>query len=515
MATSPKGWPPRWLSFNTTARTRTRGDEAAEFVNTYARVVKSSVGGAVGERITLRPWQRRLIDGLLAEDSSGRLRHRAALVGLPRKQGKSALGAGLALWSLFCGEPGGEVYSCAGTREQARIVFASAKRMVELDPELSAISKVYRDAIEVPDTGSVYRVLSREAPASEGLSPSFVVFDEVHVQQDDELWNVMALGAGARLEPMLLGITTAGSRTDNLGRDSHCFKLYEHGRKVAAGEIEDPTFFFAWWEPKHGAAADYTDPKVWAEANPGLGDLNSLEDFRSTIVRTPEAEFRTKRTNVWVVGSTAALPHGAWDRLAAPSRTIDPSVPVVLMADGSWSGDSTGVVGITCEETPHLFVVDLWENPHDGTAWRVPIADVEERLRLAARSMPVVELGMDPYRWQRSMQVLEDEGLPLVEYPMGSVERMVKAWQVFYDSVLDGTFTHDGDQRLARHVASMVLKIDNRGARPTKETKNSERHIDLGVCAVAGLERAIWHATHEAPANAAPAIIDPWSLPDA
>jgi phage terminase large subunit-like protein len=107
---------------------------------------------------------------------------------------------------------------------------------------------------------------------------------------------------------------------------------------------------------------------------------------------------------------------------------------------------------------------------------------------------------MDPYRWQRSMQVLEDEGLPMIEYPMASVERMVKAWKLFYDSVLDGAFTHDGDPRLARHVENMVLKYDTRGARPTKESKASTRHIDLGICVVAGFERAVWHA------NAAPPV---------
>lgn len=497
MAARTPGWPPRWCSLNPTARTRSRGPEAVEFVNAYARVTKASVGGHAGDLIVLRSWQERLLAGLLAEDSTGRLRHRAALIGMARKNGKSALGAGLALWSLFLGDAGGEVYSVAGTRDQARIVFGSAKRMVELDPELSETAKVYRDAIEVPSTGSVYRVLSREAGASEGLSPTFVVFDEVHVQPDDELWNVMQLGAGARREPMLLGITTAGAMTDAHGRDSLCYRLYQHGRRVVSGEVDDPSFFFAWWEPGAGVQADHTDPKVWAEANPGLGDLCAVEDFHSTIGRTPEAEFRTKRTNVWTAGTTAALPHGSWDRLADPDREVDPDTPVVLMADGSWSGDSTAILGVTVEETPHLWVVDLWERPPDARDWRVPVTEVEDALRRAAREWRCVEAGMDPYRWQRSMSVLEDEGLPMVEYPMGSVERMVKAWKLFFDAVLDAKLTHSGDPRLARHVANMVLKIDARGARPTKDSKVSERHIDLGVCAVAGLDRALWHASQK------------------
>lgn len=481
-------WPPRWLTSEATATSR--GPEAAEFIGGYCRIVKESIGGRAGELVVLRPWQLALLDAMLAEDDEGRLRYRTALVGMARKNGKSALGAGLALWGLFLGPEGGEVYSCAGTRDQARIVFGSAKRMVELDPELSGIAKVYRDAIELPASGSVYRPLSREAGVSEGLSPHLVIFDEVHVQPDRELWDVMELGTAARTDPLMVGITTAGVRTDARGADSLCYGLYQHGVKVASGEVDDPTFFFAWWEPQAGAQADHRDPSTWAEANPGLGDLCAVEDFHAKLQRTPEAEFRTKRTNVWVAGSTAALPHGAW-AARATDREPDPDVPVVLMADGSWSGDSTGILRITVEETPHISVVDLWENPGSND-WRVPVADVEQAIRDEARRRQVLEVGMDPFRWQRSISVLEDEGLPMVEYPMGSVPHMVKAWKLFYDLVLDGGLEHDGDQRLARHVEAMVLKVDRHGARPTKEAKMSARHIDLGVCAVAGVDRALW-----------------------
>jgi phage terminase large subunit-like protein len=490
------GWPPRWVSLEPTAKTPSRGGEAGEFIEGYCRVVKDSVGGRSGELIRLRPWQRNLTTALLAETPDGRLQHRTALIGMARKNGKSALGSGLALWGLFLGPDGGEVYSCAGTREQARIVFGTARRMVELDPELSSLAKVYRDAIEIPSNGSVYRPLSREAGVSEGLSPHLVIFDEVHVQHDRELWDVMELGTGARSEPLMVGITTAGARTDAHGKDSLCYGLYQYGRRVALGEIEDPGFFFAWWEPKAGSDADHRDPKVWAEANPGIGDLCAVEDFEAKVLRTPEAEFRTKRTNVWVSSSSSALPHGAWDKLADPDRVVSPDTPWVLMGDGSWSGDSTGILAVSVEERPHIRVVDLWERPSDDPGWRVPVADVEQAFRDACRSASVVEVGMDPYRWQRSMAVLENEGLPMVEFPMGSPARMIAAWKTFFDLVMDGGMTHDGDARLARHVEAMVLKIDRQGARPTKDAKMSAAHIDLGVCAVAGVDRAMWHTSN-------------------
>jgi phage terminase large subunit-like protein len=500
VSTKSSGWPPQHCTLRPTKRTRTRGPRAAEFIETYCRITKDSVAGKSGDLLVLRPWQRQLLNALFAEDTRGQLRHRAGLIGVARKNGKSVLGACLGLEGLFLGPDGGEVYSCAGTRDQARIVFGTARRMVELDGELAANAKLYRDAIEIPATGSVYRVLSREAGFSEGLNPTRVIFDEVHVQPDDDAWNVMALAGGARVETMILGITTAGARLDLRGQDSFCYRLYQYGCRVASGETVDPSFFFAWWEPTLGSSADHTDPKVWAQANPGMGDLCSVTDFEATLPRTSEAEFRTKRTNVWVTSASAALPHGVWSRLAEPARQVDPDTPVVFMADGSWSGDSTAIIGVSVEAKPHIWVEDLWEKgPEDGREWRVPVAEVEEAMRRAATHHRTVEMGMDPYRFQRSMQILEDEGLPMLEYHMGSVERMVKAWKTFYDLALDGGFTHSGDPRLARHVDSMVLKIDAKGARPVKDSRMSTRHIDLGICAVTGIERAMWHAGHEAP----------------
>lgn len=496
-----RAWPPALLS-PTRPRARSDGPQCAEFIEAFCRITKDSIAGRSGTELVLRPWQRRLLHGLLERRPDGRLKHRQALIGMPRKNGKSALASGVALWGLFCGPDGGEVYSCAGDREQARIVFGAAKRMIEMDPELSGLVKLYKDAVEVPSTGAIYRVLSAEAYTKEGLNPHLVLFDEVHVQPNDELWNVMALAFGARVDPLMLGITTAGARTDSRGGDTLCYRLYQHGRRVASRELDDPSFFFAWWEPKRGTDCDHTDPKVWIEANPGYGDLVDTEDFVSSVQRTPEAEFRTKRTNVWVVSSSSALPHGAWDSRAGVAPT-DPDL--VLFCDGSWAGDSTGIVSATVTPTPHLDVVDVWERPPDDQSWRVPIHDVEQTIIDLCRSTPVRAVVFDPFRWQRTMQVLEQAGIPVVEFPTNSPARMVPAWKSFYDAVLDGGLTHSGDPRLARHVENMRLKIDQQGARPVKEHGASQRHIDLGVCAVGAFVEAVAQQA-EAPAE------DPWVM---
>lgn len=488
-ASSVEGWPPRWLT-RVPAEQRAAGDgaHAAAFIEAMCRITKDSVAGGAGTPLELRGWQRELLAHLLARRGDGRYRHRQALIGVARKNGKSALGAGLALYGLLMGPEGGEVYSCAGDREQAKIVFGTARRMVEMEPELADICKCYRDVIEVPSTGSVYRALSAEAFTKEGLNPHAVLFDEVHVQPSRELWDVMALASGARVEPLMVGITTAGVKTDATGGDSLCYTLYQHGKKVVTGEVDDPSFFMAWWEPR-AAKADHRDVATQRQANPGFGDLVAEEDFASAVLKTPEAEFRTKRCNQWVSTARTWLPTGAWEA-CAQERPIPDGAEVVLGFDGSFSNDSTALVVVECGEVPHVDVVECWEKPAQaGPGWRVPIAEVEDAIRAACRRWQVREIACDPYRWARTYQVLEDEGLPILEFPQ-SPARMVPATQRFYEAVLNNGLTHAGDPRLARHVDNCTVKTDQRGSRLQKETRNSPRKIDLAIAAVMALDRA-------------------------
>ncbi|MEU5424021.1 terminase large subunit [Streptomyces olivoreticuli] len=466
-----------------------RGDgrDVTDFIETLCSVTKDTYAGPSGSPLLLRPWQHQLLGHLFARRKDGRRRHRVALIGEPRKNGKSGLGAGMALDGLFDGM-GAEVYSCAGDKEQARIVFGDARRMVENNPDLSSAIKTYRDALEVVETGSVYRCLSAEAFTKEGLSPTRVIFDELHVQPNPDLWNVMALAAGARLDPLLIGITTAGVKSDSTGRDSICYQLFQYGQKIAAGEENDPSFFMAWW----GAPdeADHRSPETWRLANPAFGDLIDPEDFEAAVRRTPEAEFRTKRLNQWVNASAAWLPAGAWEACRGEETAVPDGAEVTLGFDGSFNGDSTALVVVSCGEVPHVDVVEAWEKPQlAGQEWTVPILEVEDAIRAACRRWHVREIVCDPYRWGRTYQVLEDEGLPVVEFPQ-SPARMIPATSRFYEAVMNRSLTHSGDPRLARHLANCVIRTDSRGSRLSKDARNSPRKIDLAISAVMAHERA-------------------------
>lgn len=489
---------PLWLTHVDPADiARGDGSEFGQFTQ-FLRVTKDSVGGAAGEPLVMREWQTDMMRRLFARKPNGRLKHRQALIGVPRKNGKSALGAGVALYGLAFGPRGGEVFSCAADKEQARIVFGTAKKMLELEPQFGSMFKTYRDAIELPATGSVYRVLSAEAFTKEGLNPHLVLFDEVHAQPNRELWDVMSLATGARTEPLLVGITTAGVKSDSTGGDSLCYGMYQHGCRIASGEIDDPSFYFEWWGAPEGA--DHRDPAVWAAANPGYSDIVSADDFASAVLRTPEAEFRTKRLNQWVSTAQAWLPAGTWDACATEGPGIPDGADVVLGFDGSFNNDSTALVVVSCpvgETLPHVDVVAAWEKPSGiGNDWSVPIVDVEDEIREACRRWQVREIVCDPYRWARTYQVLESEGLPVVEFPQ-SPARMIPATTRFYEAVMNRTLTHSGDQRLARHLSNAVIRTDSRGSRLSKDAKGSPRKIDLAVSAVMALERACFEPEPE------------------
>ena len=489
---SVQGWPPRFLT-KTSPVERKRGDgaKAAAFIEALCRVDKQSFAAPAGQLIELLPWQRQLLDALLARRADGRLKHRTALIGMPRKSGKSALLSGLTMRQLVMGEPGSEIYAVAATRDQARIVFETAKSMIRLEPELADACNIYRDVIENKVTRSIYKVLASEAPQLEGLSPSFVAFDELHAQPNRELFDVLSLASAARVDPMLVAITTAGVKTDSSGKDSLCYSMYQYGQRVANGETSDDTFFMAWWQPRF-ENADYKDAKVWKQANPGFGVISDPEDFESALKRTLENEFKTKRLNIWTSSHNAWLPDGTW-KACESSQVVEPGTEIVIGFDGSFSNDSTAVIGVTTAEPHHIMVLGLWERPANrNEEWQVPIAEVEQCILDAAGLFDVREIACDPYRWARTMEALELV-LPgkVVEFPQ-SPQRMSPATMRFYQMVVDKQVTHDGHPGLARHVGNAVVKQDARGSRIVKESRFSNKKIDAAVATIIALDRACW-----------------------
>lgn len=483
-------WAPAYSS--PTYSDRTRGLDVVDFAEL---LLKASRGFKAGEPLVFTDWQRWLMERLYETDENGLLLRRRALIGLPRKNGKSLLGTALALEHCLYGPTGAQVYSAAGDRAQAKIVFGEARQQVINSPTLSRHFKVYRDALEVPSRGSVYRALSADAMRAHGLGPSLVVADEVHSwpssasnTRGDELWEALTTGSADRPESLVVGITTAGGHTDTLlGR------LYEHGKKVALGEIEDKQFGFWWWEAAQDD--DPTDPEVWRRANPNLAEgLLDVSDFEAAIASAGSAGFagfQRYRLNQWVrlAGEDFVSPHH-WTQ-AKREQSIPLGATITAGFDGSVSGDATGLVAID-SATGTMSVMAVWEPDHNDPEWTVDRADVNRAVEKMFENYNVKMLWCDPSFYEPDVLEWSKRWKRRVERIPPTNHRVAPMAQQFLADLVALEIGGDQDTRLERHVLNAVA---TEAGSFKKEKKNSPRKIDLLACAV--LANGARHATKD------------------
>jgi phage terminase large subunit-like protein len=272
-----------------------------------------------GEPFVLEAWQQTILRDLFGTlRPDGTRRYRRAYIEIPRKNGKSALASGLALYLLLAdGEPGAEVYSAATDRLQAGIVFDQARAMLENSPILSRQAKAFRSSIVCHKTRSFYRVLSADVPTAHGLNSHGVIFDELHAQPNRELWDVLNTSTGARRQPLMIMITTAG-----YDRNSICWEQHEYARQVKEGIIQDDSYYTYIAGAEEGD--DWTLPATWHKANPNLDvsvKLEYLEEECNRAQQVPAYQntFRRLHLNQWTNQESRFIDMAAWE---ACGRTL-------------------------------------------------------------------------------------------------------------------------------------------------------------------------------------------------
>ena len=413
----------------------------------------------------LYPWQRDVLT-----DLSGPSRPRVAYVQVPRKNGKTRLAASLAL-AEACLLDRRHIYAVSDSERNLNSTLTRELRdLIGASEHLRDSVHVFKNHIEVPATGSFIETRPNKFAASQGINPHLVLFDEVHLQKNPDTWSGMQMAGAARPDALLLGITTPGYDLTSLAHS-----LYEQVRAGTPG-IYGRVF-------EADPAADLDDRDEWARANPCFGRPGFVEglEFDRTIL--PEHEFRRYRLGTWTATEKAWLPHGVWLGLAAPGAGVPPPGSRVWLGfDGSYSGDSTALVGVSDEG--HVFVVGCWENP-GRAGWRVPRREVQETMLEAFDTWKVAELLCDPPYWGAEIADWAARWRNRVtEFPTYSRARMAPACTTFYSAVMEGALSHDGDPRLARHVSNAVVKSSPLGDYITKADKDSPAKIDLAVAAV-------------------------------
>jgi phage terminase large subunit-like protein len=483
-------WQP---AFYTPRKYRTSdGDELIEFAEAHFQVLK---GFKAGLPLQFTDWQKWLMRGLLERnDTTMRLRYRRALVGLPRKNGKSLMMSALGVYSMIAGEAGGEIYAVANDRQQARIIFNEAKQQIQNSPLLNSEAKIYRDAIEMPRFGSVFRVLSSEVKGLAGLNPSVSLIDEIWGQSNSDLLDQMQLGSGNRIEPISISITTAG-----YDLDSPAGQMYQYGKQVAAGEVADESFGFYWWEAP--ADCDLKDRKARLIANPNLAEgLLSHEDFDAAVKQSSETSVRRWRLNQWVRSQESWLPEGAWAQCVAPEIQLDTELPVWVGIDMALKRDTIGICIAQPQGERCVVRAKIWNPEIDG----IDIAGVEAYLREIHNTYEVREFVYDPAFFERSAEALSDEGMNLVTFPQ-SASRMIPACGNAYEMIVAKKIAHDGSPTFTDQVLSAAQRMSDKGW--TLSKGKSRRKIDSCIAMVMALDRA----TTKPVEIITPSVLDIWS----
>jgi phage terminase large subunit-like protein len=255
-----------------------KGLSRAERVIKFCEVLPISSGTHAGRRLKLRPWQKEIIEAIYKTDR-GKRKVRTALLTLPRKNGKSQLASSLALCHLLGpeSEPRGQVYSAAADREQAAIIFKEMEAMILRIPEFEKRCHIqsFHKRITDYETGSEYHAMSSDCRKALGLSPSFIVYDELAQAKDRELFDNLVTGTGARAEPLTVVISTQSPDPNHIMTE-----LVDYGLAIDKGTLSpDPTFYYGIYVAPE--EADPWDESVWHACNPALGDFRSLEEMRN------------------------------------------------------------------------------------------------------------------------------------------------------------------------------------------------------------------------------------------
>lgn len=492
--------------------------ERADWAVKFVRRLKHTKGTWAGKSFNLQPWQEKIIRDLFGTvNEKGARQYRTAYIEIPRKNGKSELGAAIALLLLFGdGEQGAEIYSAAADRDQAAIVYNVAAQMVRQDEALMRRAKVIDSTHRIlfGKTNSIYRVLSSEVAGKHGYNAHGIVFDELHTQPNRELWDVLTTSGGTRAQPLVVAITTAG-----FDRNSICWEQHDYAEKLLRGIIKDPTFYPVIYSAPEDA--DWADEKVWEACNPGLDSFRDIEEMRALCAKaqqTPALEntFRRLYLCQWTQQDKRWMPIDAWDATAgAVDAAALKGQPCYAGLDLASESDLAAFVLVFPDGAGSYSVLCRFWIPADNiegrvrkhrvpyVAWRdaglvraTPgnIIDQDFILREIielSQEYDIRELAYDRWGAAGLIPRLQGEGLTVVPFGQGFAS-MAGPTKELMALVLAKKLIHGGDPVLRWMANNMVVRQDAAGNLKPDKAKSTEK-IDGMVALVMGLDRAMRH----------------------
>lgn len=494
----------------------------------FFRFLRHSKGEWAGAVIELEPWQMFRIGsvfGWMRENpDTGEVvrRFRIAYNEVARKNGKSTESAGIGLYMLDAdGEPGAEVYSAATKRDQARIVWDEAARMVQRSPALRKRINVLRGRgnMHVLDTHSKFEPLGADVDGMDGLNVHAAIIDELHAHRTREVWDVLDTATGARKQPLIWAITTAGFDQTGI-----CYEVRTYAAEVLEGRIEDDTFFA--YIATIDEEDDPFDEAVWIKANPNLGVSVKLDDMRRLAKRAkamPAAlnNFLTKRLNVWTQQETRWISMDLWDENKGdvPAKEFEQHLRGAVCYGGldlgsvndlaAWvmvfpgGGEELSVIArFWCPEERlydttnryraqyQAWAREGWLQTTSGRA--IDYSFIKAQILRDAESYQLVDLNIDRlFQAHQLAGELMEEGLTVVGMGQGFLS-MAAPMKELERRLLHGKIRHGGNPVLRWMAGNVAVKQDPAGnLKPDKAT--SQGKIDGIVALVMALDRAMRH----------------------
>jgi len=467
-----------------------------------------------GGRIELQPWQIFILTAVFGWVScnTGLRRFKTVYLEMPRKNGKSSMSSGVGIYCCCAdGEEGGEIYSAATTRDQAKIVWQDAWHMVERSPGLKAAFGVSTTAHAISQvrTASRFQALSAEGNSLDGLNIHCAIVDELHAHRTRKVFDVLETATGARSQPLLWLITTAGSDMSGI-----CYEQRTYLIKILDGVVKDDTYFGVIYTIDDGD--DWSSPKVWAKANPNYGVSVFPEDIERLCVKAlkmPSAQnnFLTKRLSVWVNADCAFFNMVELAKCADPKlkaedflgepcwigidlatrRDIAPRIQLFRREDhyycfGRYYLPESEIEGSKNSQYSG-WVKAGWITSTPGNI--IDFGYIEEDLIGLASKYQILEVDYDPFQANQFTTRMMKEGFPMVEMrqlvktfsePMKHLDALISA----------GKFHYNGDPVLSWMFSNVVAHFDNKdNVYPKKQ--RPENKIDGVVALLMCLGRAM------------------------
>lgn len=499
------------------ARLTTRGytfrhadvDAAVRF---FAQL-RHSKGEWAGQSFTLAPFQAFIAGSLLAwKQPDGRRRFRNAYVELPRKNGKSTFAAGLGIrLAFFDQEPGAEVFCVATKRDQARIVWSEAQRMVQRTPGLTRRIQAGVSNLHHAASASKLEPLGADADTLDGLNIHGAIGDELHAWKGPHLLDVVNTATAARRQPLVFLITTAG-----FDRASVCWHRHDYSARVLEQQFEDDGWFA--FMAGIDEEDDWTDPVSWRKANPALGVSVKVEDLTAKCARAQrlpveENAFRRLHLCQWTQQNDRWLPLPEWDacrtltdvgRLEGEpcfggldlANTTDIASLVLLFPRGDrfavlpifWVPED----GIERRASVDGVPYDVWARagllrvtPGAAVNYRQIVSDIHE----LAERFQIQAIGYDPWNAEAVRQQLEADGLVMVKIAQ-TFSGLAEPTKRMGELVLSHQLEHDGHAVLRWMASNMVVRQEPGGAVRPDKARAAER-IDGIVAAIIALGVAL------------------------